>query len=157
LANNEEHSAPDYLRAEEVALRLITRAEQSSVNLTRKLERRGFDSAAVSAVISNLIELNLLNDRRYAQLWIESRLRLARSPLRLLSALCARGIDRDDAASAMKAVLDEETELSLLARFAGKMKKQQKKGGDTVRSLKYLLKSEGFSAEAIQRYLDEQD
>ena len=44
LANNEEHSAPDYLRAEEVALRLITRAEQSSVNLTRKLERRGFDS-----------------------------------------------------------------------------------------------------------------
>jgi regulatory protein len=148
-------SASACLRAEKAALRLIARAEQCTSGLSRKLEKRGHERTCVNAVISRLSALRLLNDSRYAGLWIESRLRLARSPRRLLISLCARGIDRDDAQAALKKVLDEETELSMIARFAKKhAKKAGGRGEDIARSLKHVLKSEGFSHAAILRFFD---
>ena len=153
----------EYLRAEKAALRLISRAEQCTAGLARKLEKRKFDTACINAVISHLCEIGLLDDNRFARLWLESRLRLARSPKRLLSALCARGIARDDAEAAVKNVLDEDAENSMLAKFAARFAKQiakkhaRKSGGeseDVTRKLKYLLKSEGFSQTAIQSFLE---
>ena len=145
------------LRAEKAALRLIARAEQCTAGLSRKLEKRGHERAGVNAVISRLSSLRLLDDSRYACLWLESRLRLARSPRRLLISLCARGIDRDDAEAALKKVLDEEAESLLIARF---VKKHAKKTGgkeeDIARSLKHILKSEGFSQAAILRFLNDE-
>jgi regulatory protein len=146
------------LRAEKTALRLIARAEQCRRGLARKLERRGHDPACACAVLSRLVELELVDDSRFARLWLESALRLARSPRRLLASLCGRGIGQDDARAALKAVLDAETERALLARFAEKLKKPRKGAGeDGLRSLKYLLKSEGFSAPAIGRYFEGDD
>jgi regulatory protein len=143
------------LRAEKASLRLIARAEQCTAGLARKLEKRGHERICVNAVISRLTALRLLDDSRYAELWLESRLRLARSPRRLLISLCARGIDRDDAGAALKKVLDEETEFALLARFAKKhARKAGGNGDDAPRSLKHLLKGEGFSHAAILRFLD---
>jgi regulatory protein len=153
LEESENNESTPYLRAEKIALRLIARAEQCTGGLTRKLERRGFDSACINEVISKLTELKLLDDNRFARLWLESRLRLPRSPRRLLSSLCARGIDHDDAQTALKNILDEETEMSLLARFA---KKYSRKTDGDSRSLKYLLKNEGFSSLAIKQFLGEE-
>jgi regulatory protein len=140
------------LRAEKAALRLIARAEQTSFGLTRKLVKRGYEAACVSAVLSRLIELELVDDGRFARLWLESRLRLARSPRRLLSALAGRGISHEAAEDALKTVFDEETELALLSRFVKKYSRKME-----GRSLKYLLKSEGFSPQVIQQYLEDSD
>ena len=142
----------DCQQTEKIALRLIARAEQSVSGLIRKLEKRGCDHACINEVISRLSDLNLINDKRFAQLWLESRLRLTRSPKRLLVSLCSRGIDRDEAETAIKSALNEETELQMLTRFA---KKYSKKNKDP-RSLKFFLKTEGFSTLAIQRFFDEE-
>jgi len=147
------------LRAEKTALRLIARAEQTCLGLTRKLEKRGHDSACVRSVISQLCESGLLDDRRYARLWLDARISRQRtSPRRLLIALSARGIDRDDTAFALKEALDDDAEFLLLKRYAEKLQRKRKLDsdeGDDGRSLKYLLKSEGFSSLAIQRFLNE--
>jgi regulatory protein len=140
------------LRAEKAALRLIARAEQCTRGIARKLEKRGHESICVSAVISRLSGLRLLDDSRFARLWLESRLRHARSPRRLLSSLCARGIDRNDAEAALKTMLDEEAEFVLLTRFAKKYARKASGRENVTRSLKYLLKSEGFSHAAIRRF-----
>jgi regulatory protein len=138
------------LRAEKAALRLIARAEQCSQGLVRKLTKRGHEMACIHVVITRLVELNLLDDNRFARLWLESRLHVARSPRRLLIALCARGISRNDAEAALKTVLDMEAELTLLERFVKKYaRKAGNMGEDSNRTLKYLLKSEGFSPEII--------
>jgi regulatory protein len=146
------------LRAEKAALRLIARAEQTILGLTRKLEKRGHDSACVRGVISQLCELGLLDDRRYAHLWLDNRISWqSSSPRRLLIALSARGIDRDDTAFALKEALDDDAEFLLLKRYAEKLRRKRKINSDDDddgRSLKYLLKSEGFSSSAIQRFLD---
>jgi len=143
------------LRAEKAALRLIARAEQCRFGLARKLERRGHESACANAALSRLVELEFVDDRRFARFWLESALRLTRSPRRLLASLCNRGIDQDDAQAALKAVLDAETEWALLSRFTEKLKRSRKNAGEaSIRSLKYLLRSEGFSGAVIQRYFE---
>ena len=135
-------------------MRLIARAEQFGAGLARKLLKRGHDEDSANAVISSLREQNLINDRRYAQLWIQSRSRFALGPLKLLSSLSARGIERDDAQAALKTVLDEETELAMLARFVKKHEKKRKGRADNFR-LRHLLKSEGFSTRAIKQFFNE--
>jgi len=153
LEESENNEITPYLRAEKAALRLIARAEQCTGGLTRKLEKRGFDAACIGEVISKLTELKLLDDNRFSRLWLESRLRLPRSPRRLLISLCARGIDREDAQTALKNVLDEDTELVLLKKFA---KKYSRKVKGEPRLLKHLLKNEGFSRSAINQFLGEE-
>jgi regulatory protein len=155
--------ASSCLRAEKAALQLIARAEQSVFGLSRKLKKRGHDSACVRSVISRLAELELVDDSRYARLWLESRInRKASSPRRLLVALCARGIDHDDAESVLKTALDAETEWQLLLHYTNKQRRLRKAvspetGGNDLRSLKYALKSEGFSTEAIQRFIEQNE
>jgi regulatory protein len=146
------------LRAEKAALQLIARAEQTAFNLALKLEKRGHDSVCIRAVIARLRELGLLDDRRYACLWLESRLTRQSSPRRLLAALRARGIDRHDAEEALQRVLDAETEQRLLERYAQKLRRKRgDEDGSAAarRDLRRTLKGEGFSLSAVQIYFEE--
>jgi regulatory protein len=141
------------LRTEKAALRLIARAEQCLFGLRGKLERRGHDSACVNTVLARLAELELIDDCRFARFWLETRMLRASSPRRLLAGLRSRGIDRDDAEAALKAVLDDETEFSLLQRYVKKLRRLRKAANTAP--LKYTLKSEGFSTAAVERFLEE--
>jgi regulatory protein len=146
------------LRAERAALRLVARAEQTVFGLSRKLERRGFKSACVSAVLRRLEDLDIVNDRRFAGLWIQARLtRRGESPRRLLAGLRSRGIGRDDAEAALTSVLNFRNEPALLRRYIEKYHPapDSETAGDP--SLKYRLKSEGFSPAVIQNYWEEQE
>ena len=149
--------AADCLKAERAALRLIARAEQNTFMLAGKLEKRGHEPACVREVIALLCEMNLLDDRRFASLWLESRIsRRATSPRRLIAGLCARGIDRDDAESALSKTLDADGELELLRRYAEKHAgKTAGKAADDKRALSYKLKSEGFSYQAIHSFFED--
>jgi regulatory protein len=151
------------LRAEKTALHLIARAEQNTFGLSRKLAKRGHESACIQTVIARLCEANLLDDRRYARLWLGARInQRAASPRRLFAALCSRGIDHDDAEAALKETLDDETEQQLLERYVHKLQLRRKNNEDDSpaaarRSLRYTLKSEGFSSAAIQCFFDNQE
>jgi regulatory protein len=166
LAGGEEISAGEEaafrfaaacLRAERAALRLVARAEQNFFGLSRKLERRGFKSACVSAVLRRLEDLDVINDRRYAGRWIQARLtRRAESPRRLLAGLRSRGIGRDDAAAALQSVLNYQNEAALLRGYIEKF--YPAPGPDSAASfLKFRLKSEGFSPLIIENYWEERE
>jgi regulatory protein len=166
ISSSEKEDSPFVaacLRAEKTALHLIARAEQNVSGLSRKLEKRGHDSACIQTVIARLCEAGLLDDRRYARLWLGTRInQRAASPRRLFAALCSRGIDHDDAEAAIKETLDDETELRLLERYAHKLQFRRKGGEDDSpaaarRALRYTLKGEGFSSSAIQCFFDNQE
>ena len=142
------------IQAEKTALRLIARAEQCTNGLKRKLEKRRYEAECINEVISRLLDLNLIDDRRFTRLWLESRLRLVRSPKNLLISLCRRGIEQNEAEAAIKEVFNEEVEAKMLCRFVKKYAKKVNRCEDT-RTLKYFLKSEGFSSQAIQEFLNE--
>jgi regulatory protein len=143
--------AAECCSAEKAALRLVARAEQCCMGLSIKLERRGHSSAAVCAVLSRLAELNLVNDERYAELWLKYRInRGYRGPRELTARLCAKGIDWKTAEAALKAVLSPETEAALLRRCLAKAGFTE---GD--REIRYFLKSRAFSQDAIDAYFEE--
>jgi regulatory protein len=139
---------------EKAALRLIARAEQCSNGLTRKLEKRKFPPDCVHTVVSRLVELKLVDDKRFATLWLESKLQFTRSPRQLLFSLCRRGVEPKEAEAALKIVLDEDTEFTLLTRYAKKLLRKAKgqKGENTLR---FQLKNEGFSRQSISRFMDD--
>jgi len=143
-------------RAERTGMRLIARAEQTRAGLTRKLLERGHEGSCVYAVLDWLIQADLVNDQRYAERWLRSRLfrRSGRiyGPRRLSLALGNRGIDRDDLKKAFEITMDEETEFSLLRRFILKEKSKNFPGNYSLRG---RLRYEGFSSPVIERYFDE--
>jgi len=158
LSPEEEESfrfAAACFRVEKFALRLIARAEQHSMGLTAKLQRRFQDIAVVRAVISCFLDRNLLDDHRYAELWIRSRLRLrkALSPRSLLMALQKKGIDRDSSGEALREILDPETEYALLLKYLDKTRFPPGK----ARFLRGQLRYEGFSSETLDRYFTNSD
>ena len=140
-------------RAEKVALRLIARAEQNSFGLKAKLRHRGFDAQVTEELVSRLVEQDLVNDERYAKLWIRSRLsgRKAQSPRKLQISLGNRGIDINLSEKALKKELDPESEYALLLRFLEKSGFCESKSGFSFRG---RLKHEGFSPEVLDRYFE---
>ena len=139
-------------KAEKIALRLIARAEQSSFGLEFKLKQRNIDADVAEEVISRLLDRELLNDQRYAELWIRSCLaRKAPSPLWLIVSLGKRGIKRDLASKAIKKVLDNEAEYALLLKYLEKIDTSEKNDAARIKS---KLRYEGFSFEILDRFFD---
>ncbi|MDR2659213.1 MAG: recombination regulator RecX [Spirochaetaceae bacterium] len=130
------------------AVRLVARAEQCGAGLSLKLQKKGYGKADVKAAVETLIEAGMVDDLRYACLWIESRIKHgAASPRRLLYGLCGKGLDRSTAETALKKTLDIDRELTLLRNFS-----EKHTGG---KNFKENLRFEGFSAEALERMRDE--
>jgi regulatory protein len=142
---------------EQAALRLVARAEQTVYGLSCKLEQKGYSASCVRAVVSRLNELGIVSDSRYAELWLNSRLTLGGdSPRRLNAALCNKGIDHDVVSAALKAVLNLEKETFLIRRFLEK-KRLSSESDEARRSLKQMLRAEGFSLMALEAWESEED
>ena len=144
------------LAAEKAGLRLVARAEQNACGLNLKLKKRGHERLCAAAAVARLCADGLVDDRRYARLWLASRIAgRASSPRELLGSLRSRGIGRDDAAAAFDEVLDADAECLLLERF---LVRHRRRYGDPaslpaegLRTLRYRLRGEGFSAGAVER------
>ncbi len=78
----------------EAALRLLARREHSYRELTHKLARRGWPDEDIETTLSELVELDLLSDQRYAESFARSRAGKHYGPVRIRAELGERGIDR---------------------------------------------------------------
>jgi regulatory protein len=138
-------------KAEVKALALVARAEQTRRGLALKLERRGHSPAAAREVVARFAGLGLVNDGRYGERWLRSR--LARSggkaptPRFLLASLQKQGLDKRTAAAAVAKTLDSAAEAALLSRFLKKNGLRAEGGGSFLRN---RLKHEGFSPDLIR-------
>ena len=143
--------------AERAALRLVARAEQCRAVLARKLAGRGYPGPCVAAALDYLDAADLVNDGRYARLWLACRATHgAQSPRALFQGLCRRGVPQDTVKAALQALLDPEIEGRLLRRFLQKIGRRSKKQSQTSTTLKRMLRFEGFSPALIARLLEEQ-
>jgi regulatory protein len=91
-------------RALGVALRYLNRRERTVAEMRQRLERDEHDRGVVAEALQTLIEQGLLDDERYARLFVEDKRMLEGwGEERVTRALVARGIDReliDDALAA---------------------------------------------------------
>jgi len=83
----------DLQEIETTALRLLTAREHSRKELQGKLAARGFDPDGIETVLDALAEQGLQSDARFAELYVEGRVRKGNGPLRIRAELRERGIE----------------------------------------------------------------
>jgi regulatory protein len=85
----------DYVRAKARALWYLDRMDYSEKALYDKLMLKGFDKKASSAVIAKLVELGLLDDRRYAERLCEKLLNSGNSKRAAIQKMRQKGLSYD--------------------------------------------------------------
>ncbi len=147
--------AAEGLRAEKYALTLIARSEQCVFGLSRKMERHGFSRNASKLALQRLVSFGLVDDKRYARLWLRSRIaRGCDSPRRMLAALVGKGVPQAIAQIEIRDACPPGREAMLIERF---IKKRGVPGDGGAGMLRQYLRSAGFSSSGITEALAERD
>lgn len=99
------------------ALRFLAIRSHGINELKAKLRRKGFDDNEATAAVNHLIDINALNDERFANELAASRLRnKSWGPRKVAADLAARGVSQDIIGRVVDSVGNErETELVKLA------------------------------------------
>lgn len=145
----------DCVKALHKAGDLICRAEQSSGGLYVKLKKKGFSDQACKNAVERVCQLNLLDDNRFAELWISSRLRShPEGKSALFKGLLSRGVKSKNAKYALDQYLLEE-DLHRAVLKAGR--KLLVKYPDSNLKVKQALYRRGFTNGEIQYFLENID
>lgn len=117
----ESPAATEAQAATQKALALLARCEQCRSGLERKLLQKGFSKGTVEGVLDALEERGLLDDQRFARVWLNSR-RIGHyeGRIRLLAELAARGISKEVSKKAVDDFFEEFNEGEICARAAKK-------------------------------------
>jgi regulatory protein len=155
LAGDTEGSAkkrPDDEKAREAALRLLSVRARSRWELSDRLKRKGFDTPTRDRVLSVLEAAGLVDDREFARLWAEERLRLRPvGRMLLVSELRAKRVAEETIAATVDEVYEEHREIDLATAVLKKRLGRIGTAGDRcARSrLESHLLRRGFSFEVV--------
>lgn len=145
--------AAQLVAARERAIQLLTRKSYTIREIQLRLKRYDIDEDVIDHVVSWLQQLRYIDDRRYAQQWVEQRIRLrGYGPLRLQRELQQKGVDRRYIDEAL-APYDEEHFVALAWEHGEKYVRRHL-GEDTMavrRKVYAYLQRRGFSTPIIHR------
>jgi len=127
-----------------LALKMLIRREHSQLELSKKLQLKGFDDFDIKHSINLLIEQNYQSDTRFSEAFILMRYNQGKGPVIISSELKKRGIESFD--------------LSIFDWFNLAKEVRDKKFGKNLPSdyktqakQKRFLKSRGFSFDEINK------
>ena len=83
------------------AMDLLARREHSRTELIRKLETRGIPLDEATEAVGTLEGEGLVDDERFAESFVASRIRRGQGPARIGHELAQRGVSRDVSAGAL--------------------------------------------------------
>lgn len=142
--------------AEELAFRLLTVRLRSRKELTDRLRRRGISAEIVAALTADLERDGLLDDARFADAWVRTRLTLAPSGrIRLQYELAQKGVAREVISRTLGETLSDRDE-GALARDVASARMRRYRGlpkQTLYRRLAGVLARRGFAGAVIARVL----
>ncbi len=152
------------VRLREAAFRLLSYRSRSERELADGLAMRGFSEQKIQDLISEFREKNLLSDRRFAEEWVDGRLRTRpRGRRLLLMELLAKGVSEDIAREvvAERFAGVDEAELAFELVAASRSRFERENSVDRKRKICNFLRYRGFDADVIlhatDRFLEELD
>ncbi|WP_276912611.1 RecX family transcriptional regulator [Aneurinibacillus aneurinilyticus] len=143
-------------RAVQYGLNYISHRPRTAEEVRKYLLAKGFPIFAAEEAVTGFIERKYIDDKEYARLWVEERLRLKPRGRHLLrQELQARGIYPDDIEAALAGIEqgDEEAACLVLAR-----KKYAHQHFDSFQGMRNkvgpFLQRKGFSHDIIKKTLE---
>ena len=138
------------------ALSLLSHREHSKQELVTKLKTRGHEEEEISAIIERLEEMNYLNDERFAEIFVRSRLSKPLGASRIQQELIQKGINSELAKTAITDANADWFELAKQLkerRFGEEISTDFKEKAKQSRYLQYR----GFDFEQIKYAISPQD
>lgn len=142
----------EYTLAKERALRLLGYREHSSAELRRKLCDTGYPPCVSAAVTARFVEVELVDDRRFAAAWTRSRISAGYGTRRIKRELVQRGMDPDLIEDTLSELIDPDEELGRARAALGGRTATDRAGRDR---LVRRLVTRGFSLSVAIGALDE--
>ncbi|MDA0774975.1 MAG: regulatory protein RecX [Proteobacteria bacterium] len=129
------------------ALDIISRREHSEKEIREKLYKKFNDHKVSELVITSLIEKGLVNDHRFAEMYIVARKRKGFGPKKIAYELLAKGVSDDISSQA----LNEEGgwRIAALNAFNKKYKNGIADNFKEMNKQKIFLQNRGFTFEEI--------
>lgn len=132
----------------QTAIRLLTNREHSCLELKNKLLQKGLPRDKVEVVLAELQQQKLLNDNRFCEIFIRSRIGKGQGPLRIREELRQRGITNEMADQYFNdAAIDWREQILVVRqkRFGKQLPKDFNERAKQIRFLQYR----GFGLEQI--------
>jgi regulatory protein len=146
----------DPRKAYAAALRLLTISSLTAGELRERLARRGFEPAAAAAALARVEAAGYLDDRRTAQGWAESAIRVrGLGPLRIRQRLLGRQVSPEVVEEVAAALFPPEEEERLAAAARAKWERHHGPAAEAGerRRLHDHLRRKGFSGAAARAAL----
>lgn len=83
---------------------LLAIRDHSQQELAQKLNRKGYPTEEIAAILTEFVDKNWLNDQDFAAQLIDQALRKQQGPLKVRQQLQQKGVSSDDSALAMEAI-----------------------------------------------------
>jgi len=113
-------SAHEWTESEvrEIAVRYLARREYGVDELTQKLTQRGAGAAIAAKVVADLADLNLVSDRRFAEMYVRTRMLQLNGPVKIRGEL--RGLGISDLLIAQVMPGERDAWFDIAGKWAGK-------------------------------------
>jgi len=145
-------------RAKDYAFKLLSYRPRSIKEIQDRLKKKDYSLKVILKVIKSLKRLKFLNDKEFAKIWVENRIRT--KPMgryRLYQELIQKGIDRDLIEKTLNDYREEE-EIKLARELTQRKLERSYQNLDEVttkRRLYGFLQRRGFSYDTIQEVMKE--
>ena len=149
---NEIEQKESSSKAKEFALKLLSFRPRSKRELKNRLKKKGFGQEVAEQILDRLEELNLIDDHKFALLWVEEKLKNRPTGRKILEQeLYLKGIEKEIIQEVLDKTFSEIDEKDLALKLFQKKKKQYLKlDEDTAkRRLNNLLLRRGFSYQTV--------
>ena len=118
-----------------------------------KLNQKGYESEIIEKLISDFVSRKFLNDRQFAESWVENRLlHRPRGPVVLQQELRKKGIDREIINEVLQDIQSTYEQIELAKQALAKKKNYQNEKDSMKKRRKIFqyLAQKGFSPDIIR-------
>jgi regulatory protein len=122
--------------ARDRALRVLGYRERSCAELRKRLLEDGYPEALVAQIITRYVEVELLDDARFARAWAATRASAGLGRSRIARELRDKGVDPEVAEAALDEVLSDADEVSrAVVALRGRVPENRKERDKLLRKL----------------------
>ena len=143
-------------KAFNTAANFLKTRERSKKEIRDKLKTKEYLPATIEKVLEKLERLNIVNDKRFAEVFVRDRMKLKPKGKRVLQMeLMQKGINKDIIEEVLQDLVGNEQEIELAKKVLAKAEKKYSGFDKNVKrdkTIRYLL-SKGFSYDIVEKVL----